>query len=619
MYKKFYHMQTEAFISLPLPEVFFTSKTHKIAWNYLVYGIKSQEPYLLVAGDYGMGKTLLCLKLVKALQKKEAYPFSYISNSNYSYTTIVREIVKQLGLEIKHEEESSLQSVLYEHFENQKAIQPFYCILDDVQEFDPMTLVKLRLLANFNHYGVFPLRMIFFAHTSFMERLQSPSMRPLDQRIKRRYTLVPFDLAETKEYIYFRLLNAGAIMSPYFTDDAIEHLFEYTGGIPRLINNICDACLLIGASREMNEIDSSLVEEALEYLGWRSEGGEIREAPYYGGKEEEQAVEPEQRREQMEWQEQGEIDFTNIGSSGVGEPEELFSSSKDRKSFLVWDKIKMKILLFLLILLGAVILWIFLQKNISGASSGSNVINTEIEKRYAIKKNLIKDKKILKKEDKKKTYNQKKIKFHESEQGNKKEKNALDIISLNIKSSDSYEKDKEKYTIPYINEELNLKKKPRDVNKDIQMENMTHAYSLILSSCREKKNAIKALVNLKKNGFSPLFIGKINLKKRGRWWVVYMGNYETWEKANRAREELRLSDAIIKKAPYTNLIGIFSSCTEKEAMYRSLKMLGYFPYTIETEKGIYRLLVGGHISLEEADEQRIGLNEVGIHTRVVKR
>ena len=98
-----------------------------------------------------------------------------------------------------------------------------------------------------------------------------------------------------------------------------------------------------------------------------------------------------------------------------------------------------------------------------------------------------------------------------------------------------------------------------------------------------------------------------------------MGNYETWEKANRAREELRLSDAIIKKAPYTNLIGIFSSCTEKEAMYRSLKMLGYFPYTIETEKGIYRLLVGGHISLEEADEQRIGLNEVGIHTRVVKR
>ena len=297
-------MQTEAFISLPLPEVFFTSRTHKIAWNYLVYGIKSHEPYLLVAGDYGMGKTLLCLKLVKALQKKESYPFSYISNSNYSYATIVREIVKRLGLEMKQDEESSLQSVLYEHFESQKAIQPFYCILDDVQEFDPMTLVKLRLLANFNHYGVFPLRMIFFAHTSFMERLQSPSMRPLDQRIKRRYTLVPFDLGETKEYIYFRLLNAGAIMSPYFTDNAIEHLFDYTGGIPRLINNICDACLLIGASREMNEIDTPLVEEALEYLGWRSEGSEMQEAPYTE-REEEQVEEPEQEVERGEMVDEG--------------------------------------------------------------------------------------------------------------------------------------------------------------------------------------------------------------------------------------------------------------------------------------------------------------------------
>ena len=299
MYKNFYRMQTEAFISLPLPDVFFHSRTHKIAWNYLVYGIKSHEPYLLVAGDYGMGKTLLCLKLVKALQKKEMYPFSYISNSNYSYTTIVREIVKQLGLEIKKEEESSLQGLLYEYFENQKPIQPFYCIIDDVQEFDPMTLVKLRLLANFNHYGVFPIRMIFFAHTSFIERLKSPSMRPLDQRIKRKYSLVPFDLSETKEYIYFRLLNAGAIMSPYFTDNAIEQLFDYTGGIPRLINNICDACLLIGASREMNEIDSSLVEEALEYLGWRSESEDSQEVPYFE-EEKEQTTGSDQVVEQME-------------------------------------------------------------------------------------------------------------------------------------------------------------------------------------------------------------------------------------------------------------------------------------------------------------------------------
>jgi len=618
MYKKFYRMQTEAFISLPLPDVFFHSRTHKIAWNYLVYGIKSHEPYLLVAGDYGMGKTLLCLKLVKALQKKEAYPFSYISNSNYSYTTIVREIVKQLGLEIKKEEESSLQGLLYEYFENQKPIQPFYCIIDDVQEFDPMTLVKLRLLANFNHYGVFPIRMIFFAHTSFIERLKSPSMRPLDQRIKRKYSLVPFDLSETKEYIYFRLLNAGAIMSPYFTDNAIEQLFDYTGGIPRLINNICDACLLIGASREMNEIDSSLVEEALEYLGWRSESEDSQEAPYFE-EEKEQTTGSDQVVEQMEPDDNEGLDFTNIGSTGVREPETTPLYSKDHKGFLLWDRMKYKIILFLLILIGGFILWLLLQKGISGASNGSTIIHNEIEDRYMIDNSLLEGEKEKFQRDIKGEYSRKELKAGESETGWQRENDSFNTDALNRASPDSPENEKISMVIPYVNIAFDSSEKHSDSDADFKTGNLSHAYSLILSSCRQKGSALKALVNLRRNGFSSLFLGKLNLGKRGAWWVVYMGHYTTWEQARKAKKELRLTEAIIKKIPYANLIGVFSSSTETEDMCRRLKTLGYFPYTIEMEKGMYQLLVGGHVTMKEAKEQSLDLQAVGIQTRMVKR
>ena len=98
-----------------------------------------------------------------------------------------------------------------------------------------------------------------------------------------------------------------------------------------------------------------------------------------------------------------------------------------------------------------------------------------------------------------------------------------------------------------------------------------------------------------------------------------MGHYKSSEEARKAREESRLSDAIIKKTPYANLIGVFSSSTEMEDMSRRLKTLGYFPYIIEMEKGMYRLLVGGHVTMERAKEQRLDLQAVGIQTRVVKR
>jgi len=199
MYEGFYKMKTEAFGSLPSPRVFFKSETHMLGWHYLSSGINSQEPILLVAGDYGTGKTLLCLTLVNALRKKNLFPFTYISTANYSYTKILSEIVATLGLENQEDDDFSLQRILYRIFENKGDVKPFYVIIDDIHEFQSSTLNKLRLLANFNHENFFPIRLICFAHSSFLDRLKTPSLRPLYQKIRRRFLLTPFDFMESKE------------------------------------------------------------------------------------------------------------------------------------------------------------------------------------------------------------------------------------------------------------------------------------------------------------------------------------------------------------------------------------------------------------------------------------
>jgi type II secretory pathway predicted ATPase ExeA len=268
MYREFYQMKKDAFGIQPLPEVFFHSKTHKDAWYYLLYGMSSEEYFLLVTGDYGLGKTTLCLKIVQTLKKKGEIPFTYISTPNYSFSRILQEVAGNLGLAVP-EEDNEIQYNIYHYLEDNNSRKRFFLIIDDSQYLDMSILAKLQLFANFNYNGFFPIRIIFFAHTSFLEILKSPELEALGQRIKRKCHLHPLALDETKEYIYFRLLKSGAPGVPAFTEDAVRGVFDFSKGVPRLINNLCDTCLLLGAKQKVTTIDTPIVTHALEYVEGR--------------------------------------------------------------------------------------------------------------------------------------------------------------------------------------------------------------------------------------------------------------------------------------------------------------------------------------------------------------
>ncbi len=263
MYKNYYSMDSNPFAGHPNPHVFFKSENHQGAVNFLQSGIHEEEPFLLVLGQYGMGKTLLGIRLTEQLEN-QGVPCLNLSTPVISYANLLAQMLKACGnTPVQQKEESLHQQFLHQVDEKAMSDRAFVLILDEIQEYDASTLLKLRMLATYHCNGYYPFQFIFFGHPSFIQMLAQPQLGALAQRIRRRYTLQPFSLEESREYIYFRLIQSGASGRPFFPDEAVEAIHNSSGGIPRVINNICDACLLIGASEHLDVIDVDVVNEVL--------------------------------------------------------------------------------------------------------------------------------------------------------------------------------------------------------------------------------------------------------------------------------------------------------------------------------------------------------------------
>jgi len=267
MYRTYYEMKKEAFGNLPELNLFFNSRTHQQAWRYLVSGVRAAEPYLLVAGDYGMGKTLLCMMLMRMLKRLGSYPAAYIADPHTDYAAILAEIAAALGLLTPTYDATATHALLIRFFKEHEHSHGCFIVIDDAHELDPSVLERLRALTNINSNGRFPFRLVLFAHTMLLDMLRDPSLVALGQRIRSRCLLAPLDLEEVREYIYYRLYKSGSSKAPSFTDDAIQEIFLVTKGIPRLINTLAHACLAEGAAQGLEVISHGIVVAAVQKTG----------------------------------------------------------------------------------------------------------------------------------------------------------------------------------------------------------------------------------------------------------------------------------------------------------------------------------------------------------------
>lgn len=261
MYKDYWGLMEYPFENLPNPGYLYSSPIHEEALTRLIYAIENKKGAAMLSGDIGCGKTTISRLMVQRLTKRN-FQLALIENPCLSPEDFIREILYQFGLPTSAQSKRELVHTLNDHlYQNHLQNKNTVIIVDEAQLInDEETFEELRLLLNFQLNDCFLLTLILIGQPELKEKIQR--IPQLDQRIAIRYHLKPLDIKEMVKFIFFRLKKAG-VKRNMFTNDALRRIYEYSYGIPRKINSICDLSLLIGCGESAKFINPAIVEKSI--------------------------------------------------------------------------------------------------------------------------------------------------------------------------------------------------------------------------------------------------------------------------------------------------------------------------------------------------------------------
>lgn len=250
MYESYYGFSAKPFQLKPDPRFFFGSKGHKRAMAYLEYGISQGEGFIVITGEVGAGKTTLMRNLFCELEADRILA-AQIVNTHVGSDDILRLVAAAFGIEYEDASKASLLTRL-EQFLRQcdKQGKRALLVVDEAQNLTPRAVEELRMLSNFQTEDRSLLQTFLLGQPEFRRTLLSGEMQQLLQRVIASYHLGPLDLSETQAYIEHRLHTVGWNNDPSLSSQAFQEIFEYTGGIPRKINSLCDRLFLMGYLEE---------------------------------------------------------------------------------------------------------------------------------------------------------------------------------------------------------------------------------------------------------------------------------------------------------------------------------------------------------------------------------
>ncbi len=265
MYEAYWGLKEKPFENTPDPKFLYSSHEHLEAATRMTYAIEERKGAALLTGEYGCGKTLVSRQIFEMLPP-EKYDISLVTNPLLSPTEIIREICNQLGIKSsptwpKTQLLSELNDRLYK---NMRSHKDTVIIIDEAQSVkDIKTLEELRLLLNFQLNDRFLLTLILIGQPELREMIDK--YKQLKQRLAIRYHLNPLGKKDSKEYIQHRLEVAGARNS-IFASTVHDLIWQNSGGVPRVINSICDMSLLLGFTKKTKGINTDLVRKAISGL-----------------------------------------------------------------------------------------------------------------------------------------------------------------------------------------------------------------------------------------------------------------------------------------------------------------------------------------------------------------
>jgi general secretion pathway protein A len=272
MYLQFYGLREAPFNPTPDPRFLFQSTRHREALAQLLYGVRERKGFTVLTGEIGTGKTTLLRTLLARLDRDTHV--AYIHNSALEIEGLLEYMLQDWGVKSTATTHAQRLFELNEFLidQHRRGLSPVL-VIDEAQNLSLSTLEAVRLLSNFETTSQKLMQILLVGQPELRAKLNTPELRQLKQRIGLRCHIGPLSPEETRLYIRHRLRIAGASDAGIFTDAAIQRITEYSRGTPRVVNIVCDHCLLSGFADSKRRIDSGVADEAIEYL----EEGERRE------------------------------------------------------------------------------------------------------------------------------------------------------------------------------------------------------------------------------------------------------------------------------------------------------------------------------------------------------
>lgn len=266
MYEKFYGFKEKPFNLTPDPRYLYRSESHRDALAYLTYGVFEKKGFIVLQGEVGVGKTTIIRAFVDLF--RPSLDAAFIFNTNLTFRQLLFLMLKDFGLDVTRKDKVemlyNLNQFLLAQAERKRNT---VVIIDEAHNLRPDVLEEIRMLSNLETADQKLLQILLVGQPELEEKLGLSKLRQLRQRIPGVCKIRALKYEETRKYVHNRLTVAGSA-NPHsiFTDDALELIHRYSGGIPRLVNAVCDRSLLTAYADSVRLVDRKVVQAAIRDL-----------------------------------------------------------------------------------------------------------------------------------------------------------------------------------------------------------------------------------------------------------------------------------------------------------------------------------------------------------------
>jgi general secretion pathway protein A len=260
MYKEFYGLRANPFNVNPDPRYLFLTRHTEEALACLTYGIQSRKGFVLLTGEVGTGKTTLINKLLEWLRLQQVAT-AFIFNSRLNVPQFLDYMMADFGIPCDSRAKSQVLLKLYNWLlDRYRAGETAVLIVDEAQNLSDEVLEEIRMLTNLETFTEKLLQIVLVGQPELEQKLKQPQLRQLRQRLTLRAKTHPLTLDETKAYIQQRLRIAGSNGQQIFAPESLIAVHRYSAGIPRVINLLCEHCLVSAFVDQQKIIEPGVVD-----------------------------------------------------------------------------------------------------------------------------------------------------------------------------------------------------------------------------------------------------------------------------------------------------------------------------------------------------------------------